>query len=106
MASIHINRGGTNLGTFSEAEVREGLGSGRFLASDLGWREGMAAWQTLGQFPEFASGATPSATPASGGPVAPLPAAPSGTPVGRTGLPWDRRNELGLVNAFIETLKM
>jgi len=38
MATFHINRGGTNLGTFSEDEVRGGLRSGKFFGTDLGWR--------------------------------------------------------------------
>ena len=41
MATIHINRGGTSLGTFSEEDVRAGLRSSRFIGTDLGWREGM-----------------------------------------------------------------
>ena len=45
MATFHINRGGTNLGTFSEHEVRDGLRSGKFFGTDLGWREGMATGQ-------------------------------------------------------------
>src|SRR6266513_1482555 len=40
MATIHVNRGGTCLGTFSEEDVRAGLRSGRFAGTDLGWREG------------------------------------------------------------------
>ena len=82
MANIHVNRGATSLGVFSEEEVREGLRNHRFLPGDLGWREGMANWQPLSQFTEFAgdigsSGApqvpppqpTLTATPASGVPV-------------------------------------
>jgi len=45
MAMIHINRSGTSLGTFPEEDVREGLRTGRFIGTDLGWREGMASWQ-------------------------------------------------------------
>jgi hypothetical protein len=57
---IHLNRGATSLGTFSEEEVREGLRSGRFVPGDMGWREGMANWQPLSQFSEFApSGGLP-----------------------------------------------
>jgi hypothetical protein len=37
---IHLNRGATSLGIFSEEEIREGLRSGRFVPGDLGWREG------------------------------------------------------------------
>ena len=55
MATIHITRGTTGLGTFSEEEVREGLRTGRFAGTDLGWREGMAQWQPLSQFTERAA---------------------------------------------------
>jgi hypothetical protein len=122
MATIHINRSGTNLGTFSEEDVRAGLRSARFIGSDLGWREGMPAWQPLSQFTEFAAdlaGASPTpATPPSeavppasaaaqvaAAPFAPAPP-PAQTVVPRSGLAWDRRKELGLVKAFIETLQM
>jgi hypothetical protein len=100
MAMIHINRGTTSLGVFSEEEVREGLRTGRFALSDIGWREGMANWQPLSQFAELA-GATPSA-PRLQTDVASIsrPAAP------RSGLPWDERQTKGLLNALIETLQM
>jgi hypothetical protein len=39
---INVNRGATSLGAFSEEDVRDGLRTGRFLPTDLGWREGMA----------------------------------------------------------------
>jgi hypothetical protein len=104
MAMIHVNRGATSLGAFSEEDVREGLRTGRFAPSDLGWREGMANWQALSQFPEFA------AAPAAAGPPPPAGATsaitPSATPAPRSGLPWDQRQEKGFFNAFIETLQM
>ena len=56
MAMIHVNRGTTSLGVFSEQEVREGLSASRFTPSDIGWREGMTAWQPLSQFPRVRSG--------------------------------------------------
>ena len=56
---IHLNRGATSLGIFSEEEIREGLRSGRFVPGDLGWREGMANWQPLSQFSEFAPSGGP-----------------------------------------------
>ncbi|MEO6971258.1 MAG: YIP1 family protein [Chthoniobacterales bacterium] len=106
MANIHINRSGTALGIFPKEEVSEGLKTARFLPTDLAWREGMATWLPLSQFPEFApagappppSGTIPSATP-------PLQVSTT-DPVEQTGLPWDRRQELGLFNAFVETLKL
>jgi len=100
MAMIHVNRGATSLGVFSEEEVREGLRTGRFVPTDIGWREGMANWQPLSQFAELA-GVTPAAPPLQTG-------APSisGPPAPRSGLPWDHREERGFFNAFIETLVM
>src|SRR5215470_10477122 len=100
MAMIHVNRGGTSLGVFSEEEVREGLGTGRFVSTDIGWREGMANWQPLSQFPELGA-AAPTAPPAQiATGVIPDASAPRG------GLPWEHRQERGFFNAFIETLVM
>src|SRR5881227_1801550 len=100
MAMIHVNRGATSLGVFSEEEVREGLGTGRFAPTDIGWREGMANWQPLSQFAELA-GATPAAPPLQTG-----AASTSEPPAARSGLPWDHRQERGFFNAFNETLVM
>ncbi|MGH7981921.1 MAG: YIP1 family protein [Candidatus Udaeobacter sp.] len=97
---IHVNRGATSLGVFSEEEVREGLGTGRFATSDIGWREGMANWQPLSQFAEL-PGATAAAPPLQTG-----AASISAPPAPRSGLPWDHRQERGFFNAFIETLVM
>ena len=98
MAMIHVNRGATSLGAFPEEEVREGLRTGRFVPTDLGWREGMANWQQLLQFPELGATA-PGAPPAQVG-------ATSDAPAPRGGLPWDDRQTKGLLSAFIETLQM
>jgi hypothetical protein len=100
MAMIHVNRGATSLGTFSEEEVREGLRTSRFAPTDLGWREGMPNWQPLSQFTEFAA-ASPAAPP----PQIPTTSTPE-TAVARSGLPWEHRQERGFLNAFIETLAM
>jgi hypothetical protein len=100
MAMIHVNRGATSLGAFSEEEVREGLRTGRFVPTDIGWREGMADWQPLSQFPEL--GATAPAAP----PAQISAGATSEGTVPRGGLPWEHREERGFFNAFIETLVM
>jgi hypothetical protein len=117
MAMIHVNRGGTSLGIFSEDDVRAGLQTGRFVPTDLGWREGMAQWQPLSLFSEFA-GLTPAAAPAPGGampsPAGPPPiaAAAATPPAGiqvlqpRSGLPWEHRETRGIFNAFTDTLTM
>jgi hypothetical protein len=101
MAMFHVNRGSTSLGVFSEEEVREGLSAGRFVPTDIGWREGMASWQPLSQFPEFSAAGASAAPPVQPG------ATPALTPAGaRSGLPWEHRQERGFFNAFIETLTM
>jgi len=109
MAMIHVNRGATSLGTFSEEEIREGLRTGRFAPTDLGWREGMANWQALSQFPEL-GGVPPAAPPPQIGAMSPTSPASAGstsdTPAPRSGLPWEHRQERGFFNAFIETLAM
>jgi hypothetical protein len=112
MAMIHVNRGATSLGAFPEEQVREGIRAGRFLPTDLGWREGMASWQPLSQFTEFAEdlAAAPagSVPPPPQTPTAPAMIAPStgSTSAPRSGLPWDERHSKGLFSAFIETLQM
>src|SRR5439155_14268886 len=100
MAMIHVNRGATSLGAFPEEDVREGLRTGRFISSDIGWREGMASWQPLCQFPEFGATASGEPPPQIGATSVPETLAP------RSGLPWDERQTKGLFNAFIETLQM
>lgn len=76
---INIGRNGQQLGSFSEEEVREGLGRGTFLPTDLGWHEGLAEWQPLGSLAIFAGAMVPTATPVSGYPqpmMHPMIAAP------------------------------
>jgi hypothetical protein len=110
MAMIHVNRGATSLGTFPEEQVREGIRVGRFLRSDLGWKEGMTNWQPLSQFTEFtddfataapAAAAPPPQTPATSAPAAASVPAGSGS-----GLPWERREGLGFFNGFVQTVNM
>lgn len=113
MATIHVNRGATSLGAFPEEQVREALQTGRFQPTDLGWKEGMANWQPLSQFSEFAddiagaaraSGAPPSQTATPSTAIAPAAGSTSAAP--RSGLPWDQRHTKGFFSAFIETLQM
>ena len=104
MAMIHVSRGASTLGVFSEQEVREGLRSGRFMPSDLGWREGIANWQQLSQFAEFsaeipAAAAAPPHPPPVTSTITPSPAVSTPeTPVPRSGLPWDEREQKGWFN--------
>jgi hypothetical protein len=107
MATFHINRSGTNLGTFSEDEVREGLRSGKFVGTDLGWCEGMATWQPLAQISEFAQETAPGAAgPAPQAAAGGTAITPGATAAPRSGLPWDDRQQKGFFSAFVETLQM
>ena len=58
---IHVARPPAQLGVFSQEEVVAGLQAGRFLPTDLGWREGMSAWTPLSQWEEFSPLGIPSA---------------------------------------------
>ena len=53
MNRIHIARNRQSLGQFSPEEVAEGLASGKFLATDLGWREPMEQWMPLSEFTDL-----------------------------------------------------
>src|ERR1700731_3373122 len=111
MAMIHVSRGAASLGAFPEEEVREGLRTGRFVSTDLGWREGMPSWKTLSDFPELIAAAPrPAEAPPPQAPapsmIAPVPGPTIGASVARDGLPWEHREERGLVDAFIQTLTM
>lgn len=44
---IFIARNREQLGQFTEDEIREGLRTGKFLGTDLAWRDGMTEWQPL-----------------------------------------------------------
>ncbi len=84
---IHVARPPTQFGVFSPEEVAEGLRTGRFLPTDHGWREGMAAWSPLSQWTEFAGVVSGSpAAPAEPSGAAPLPAASQ--------LPWEMARSL------------
>lgn len=106
MATIHITRGTTSLGTFSEEEVREGLRTGRFTSSDLGWKEGMSTWEPLSRWSEFAAGAAATPPSAPGSTMVPTAGPAADTPAPRSGLPWENRASRPFFNAFIETLQM
>ena len=73
---IHVARKSVSLGVFSPDQVRAGLATGRFVTTDLAWREGMAAWTSLGEWPEFA-GAMPPPSPGFSGPDGETPPLPS-----------------------------
>jgi hypothetical protein len=98
MATIHVARDGAKLGEFSLEQIREGLGTGQFRPTDLGWQTGMADWRPLS---EFVAAATP------GGVEAPptLPLSVSAVPAG-TGLPWEHRAQLGFLKSWFDTVSL
>ncbi|HWM23215.1 MAG TPA: YIP1 family protein [Chthoniobacterales bacterium] len=99
MAMIHVARDGAKIGEFSREEIREGLRAGKFLPTDMAWEEGMSDWRPLSQVvtDEPAAAAAPAPGPAYAG------ALPISDASDR-GLPWEHRQELGLVKAFFDTV--
>src|SRR5207237_8744453 len=101
MPMIHVARDGAKLGEFTLEQIREGLRTGQFRATDLGWQSGMADWRPLSEFVGSAApgaGAVPSIPPLA---VTGLPSASAGA-----GLPWERRAELGFVKAWFDTVSL
>lgn len=96
MPMIHVARDGAKLGEFTLEQVREGLNSGQFRATDLGWQSGMAEWRPLGEL----VGSTAAPPPV----TAPLAVAPA--PAAGTGLPWENRQQIGLVKAWLDTVSL
>jgi len=62
---IHVARQSAQLGIFSPEEIVAGLQAGRFVATDLAWRDGMAAWTPLGDWAEFRGVGQPPPSPRS-----------------------------------------
>jgi hypothetical protein len=89
---IHVARNSAQLGVFAPEEIQAGLQSGRFLASDLAWRDGLPAWTPLGDWSEFRAVGVPS-SPAS------IPATPTLVSM----IPWEQGKSLG---SFFATIKM
>src|SRR3954462_5034799 len=97
MPMIHVARDGAKLGEFTLEQIREGLGTGQFRPTDLGWQSGMADWRPISEFAGTASSAAaPGATP--------LAVATPATP--GSGLPWENRQQIGLVKAWIDTVSL
>lgn len=101
MALIHIARNHKPFGTFPEEEIREGIKSGRFMASDLAWREGMAEWKPLGDIaPQWGMETPPPELPV----VIANPEKPA-TEFGEGNEPaWEERERLGFFPAIVQTV--
>jgi len=89
---IHVARNSAQLGIFASEEIIAGLQSGRFLASDLAWRDGMAAWTPLGDWSEFRGVGVPSS-----------PSSTTAAPTSVSMIPWEQGKSLG---SFFATIKL
>ena len=101
MASIHVARDGAKLGEFSIEQIRDGLATGQFRPTDLGWQPGMADWRPLS---EFAAAAAPGAGDAP--PTLPLSVSEVPTASAGSGLPWEHRAQLGFFKAWFDTVSL
>lgn len=97
MATIHVARDGAKLGEFSLEQIREGLRTGQFRPTDLGWESGMPDWRPLSDF-VVEKPAAATAVAVSG------VAGSSATP--EAGLPWEHRQQLGFFKAFYDTASL
>lgn len=71
--NYHIARDGTQLGTFTLDQVRDGLANGSIQSTDLAWAEGMDDWKPVGALNILPAGAPPA--------VPEVPAIPAVPPV-------------------------
>jgi hypothetical protein len=92
---IHVARHQQQLGVFAAEDIAAGLSSGRFHASDLAWREGMAAWTPLGDWAEFRGVGVPAA-------VTSMPFSMPAEPASASLIPWEQGKSLG---SFFATIK-
>jgi len=85
---IHVARHQQQLGVFAAEDIVAGLASGRFLASDLAWREGMAAWTPLGDWAEFRGVGVPTV-------VTSMPFSMPVEPASASLIPWEQGKSFG-----------
>jgi hypothetical protein len=100
MSKIHINRDRQSLGQFTPEAVSEGLRSGRFLPTDLAWREGMESWQPLETFTDLP--APEEVAPPTIAPGTPLTELPVAAPVAPA---WERDPAASLFTRLYETVR-
>lgn len=101
MSLIHIARNHKPFGTFPEEDIREGIKSGRFVSSDLAWREGMTEWKPLGEMAAQWGMETPApALPVETEP----PEKPSAAPMEGNGPAWEERESIGFFPSIARTV--
>lgn len=100
MALIHIARDHKPFGTVTEDELRDGIFNGKFVSTDLVWREGMSEWKPLGEMA------------VQWGMEAPAPALVPAVSTTKVSLgtesgtepAWEERERLGIVTAISRTV--
>jgi len=104
MASIHIARNHQPFGTFSEEDLREGIVSGRFVSSDLAWREGMSEWKPLGEMAPQWGMETPAPALVTAAPVGTSMESAPAVPGEGTEPAWEERERIGFFPAIAQTI--
>jgi len=100
MFRIHIARNRQPIGEFTPEEVAEGLQTGKFLATDLGWREPMTAWKPLEEWDNLPTVAVTPPPLSDSEPAMTAPTDPS-----KVEPAWERRAELGIIPALYESIR-
>jgi hypothetical protein len=102
MSAIHIARDHKPLGAFPEEEIREGILSGKYAATDLAWREGMSEWKPLGEMaPLWGMETPPPSLPEAS--LIPVEKAPGELPA-EGGPAWEERERIGLFQGISQTV--
>lgn len=94
------------MGQFSAQEVADGLATGKFFATDLGWTQGMESWVALSEFPGLPPALPDAAVESPRGDDAPLLAPGTALPSEPIPQPaWERRQQVGIFPALFESLR-
>ena len=99
MATIHLARNQQSLGSFGEEEIREGIRTGRFMATDLVWQVGMEGWKPLGEMVPLWGLETPPPLSDIAAEAMPLEVVGEGTEPA-----WEEREKLGFFPAISQTV--
>jgi hypothetical protein len=106
MPMIHVARDGAKLGEFTLEQIQQGLTTGQFRGTDLGWQSGMTDWRPLSELVAGTPGSAAPATGATPASVAAPVAVAAAAAAPASGLPWERRQQLGLVKAWLDTVSL
>ena len=102
MPTIHVARDGAKLGEFTLEQIQEGLRTGQFRPTDLGWQSGMPDWRPLAEF-VVSSAPVPGALARA---LLAMPAAGVSAASPGAGLPWEHRAQLGFFKAWFDTVSL